>query len=70
MLKHNADILLWMCHFCITMFSKKKRIQDYDPAAATALLLLRSLPHFVPAPTSTFIGFLYGWLLIPLDIQF
>lgn len=52
------------------MFSKKKRIQDYDPAAATALLLLQSLPHFVPAPTSTFIGFLYGWLLIPLDIQF
>lgn len=57
-----------MCHFCITMFSKKN--QDYDPAAATALLLLRSLPHFVPAPMSTFIGFVYNWLLIPLDIQF
>lgn len=48
MLKRNADFLslqTWMCHFCITMFSKKN--QDYDPAAATALLLLRfrASPH-------------------------
>lgn len=53
---------------CVLKIKTKKK-QDYDPAAATALLLLRSLPHFTPAPMCTFIGFLYDWLLIPQDIQ-